>query len=396
MNGQDRRGEAAFLVRGPRAASSPAVRGARSGRYHVDEVEGVGGFAALRREWDALLAVGPMDQPYQRHAFLGAWIDAFAPDGRLRVLVARDGLGRAAGMAPLLEERRAGLAFLSAPANDHSARVEWVLGEDPCGAVEALWAHLRDRMRWDVLVLRDVPRDGPTSLLVEERARRDRHPTGRWESLRTPYLTLGKGRREQDVSAKFLANLRRRMRRLEELGSPSYRRMDGDGEGEAAVGPFLERFFALEASGWKGVCGTAIARDPSTLAFYRALGRAAAREGWLALRALELEGRPIAMHLGLVQHGVYSLLKPAYDEALAACSPGQLLFREVLAECEARGLAELDFLGPDMPWKRDWRPALRPHDWLYVYRPGLGGAALHTLKHRLKPAAKEVLSWLRR
>lgn len=411
----DQRGEAAFRVRCPlggvpdrrgaamptrRATVSLGVRDGRGGPYRVDGVEGIGGFAALRREWDALLAVGPVDQPYQRHAFVGAWIDAFAPEGRLRVLVARDRTGQAAGLAPLLEERRAGLVFLVAPANDHSPRVEWVLGEDPRGAVEALWTHLRDRMRWDVLVLRDVPRDGPTSLLLEEHARRDRHPTGRWESLRTPYLSLGRVAREQMVSAKFLANLRRRMRRLQDLGAPSYRRVNGfEGGGEEdeeAVESFLERFFALEAAGWKGARGTAIALDPRTLAFYRGLGRAGAREGWLSLRALELDGRPVAMHFGLLHRGVYSLPKPAYDEALAACSPGQLLLREVLAECEARGLAELDFLGPDMPWKRDWEPAFRVHDWLYVYRPGLAGVALHALKHRLKPLAKEVLSWWRR
>lgn len=369
------------------------------GPYRVSEVEGVGGFAGLRPEWDALLATGPVDAPYHRHAFLGAWLDAFAPDGRLRVLVARDRSGRAVGMAPLVEERRAGVVSLSAPANDHSVRVEWVLGADARGAVGALWAHLRDRMRWDVLVLRDVPRAGPTSTFLEEAARRDRHPCGRWESLRSPYITLGEREREGRASAKFLANLRRRMRRLEEHGAVAVRRI-GPGRADLddleAVEASLEEFLALEAAGWKGKRGTAIARDPRTLAFYRGLARAAAREGWLALRALELDGRAIAMHFGLVHRGVYGLPKPAYDESCAACSPGQLLFREVLAECEAAGLAELDFLGPDMPWKRDWAPDLRVHDWLYVYRPGLAGLALHALKHRVKPAAKEVLSWWRR
>jgi CelD/BcsL family acetyltransferase involved in cellulose biosynthesis len=364
-----------------------------AGPYRVERVEGVGGFAALGAEWDALLAAGPVDQPFARHAFVGAWLDAFAPDGRLAVLVARRPDGRAAGMAPLLEVRRAGLTLLEAPANDHSCRVEWALGEDPAGAVDALWAYLRDRVRWDVLVLRDLPREGPTSTLLAAAAARDRHPTGRWESLDTPYLRLGGVPREKNASSKFAANLRRRMRRLEERGAVAYRRVDG---GVEEVDAFLERFFALEAAGWKGERGTAIARDPRLVAFYRGVAHAAAREGWLALRALELDGRPIAMHFGLRHAGVYSLPKPAYDEALAACSPGQLLFREVLAECEAGGLRELDFLGPDMPWKRDWEPEFRPHDWLHVYRPGVTGTALHALKHRLKPLAKEVLSWWRR
>jgi CelD/BcsL family acetyltransferase involved in cellulose biosynthesis len=366
--------------------------GRASGGYRVDEVEGLSGFAALRAAWDALLAEGPADAPYHRHAWLAAWLAAFAPDARLRVLVARDGAGRPAGMAPLVASRRRGLTVLSAPANDHSPRVEWVLGADPAGAVSALWAHLRDRVRWDVLVLRDVPRAGPTSLHLEAAARADRHRTGRWESLRTPYLPLGGAPREERLSAKFLANLRRRLRRLSEAGAIAYHRVGGGEEVDA----FLDRFFALEAAGWKGRRGTAIALEPGTTAFYRGLVRAGGQEGWLALRALELDGRPVAMHLGLHYRGVYSLLKPAYDEALGACSPGHLLFREVLAECEASGLTELDFLGPDMPWKQDWAPEERPHDWLYVYRPGMAGVALHAVKHRLRPLAKEVIAWWRR
>ena len=79
----------------------------------VEEVQGRAAFDALRAEWDALLARGPVDEPFQRHAFIGAWLAAFAPEARLRVLVARDADGRATGMAPLLEERRTGLLVLS-------------------------------------------------------------------------------------------------------------------------------------------------------------------------------------------------------------------------------------------------------------------------------------------
>ena len=376
---------APVLAGGPAAGPAP-------GGYRVEEVDGMAGFAALREAWDGLLAEGPADAPYHRHAWLAAWLAAFAPDERLRVLVARDRDQRPAGMAPLVASRRGGLTVLSAPANDHSPRTEWVLGADAAGAVSALWAHLRDRLNWDVLVLRDLPRAGPTSLHLEVAARADRHPTGRWESLRMPYLALGAAPREQRLSTKFTANLRRRLRRLCEAGAVAYRRVDGGEE----VGAFLDGFFSLEAAGWKGERGSAIARDRRTLAFYRGVARAGEREGWLALRALELEGRPVAMHFGVLYRGVYAFPKTAYDEALGACSPGQLLLREVLAECEARGLGELDFLGPDMPWKRDWVPDYRPHDWLYVYRPGMTGAALHTLKHRLKPLAKEVIAWWRR
>jgi CelD/BcsL family acetyltransferase involved in cellulose biosynthesis len=370
-----------------RAAELEAVRGP----YAVEEARGRAAFDALALEWDALAASGPSDLPFVAHRWISAWLDAFARDAEPLVLVARARDGRAAGIAPFLAPR-GWPGRLVAPVNDHSCRFEWVLGRDASGAVAALWAHLRDRVAWEVLVLPDVPRDGPTATLLEPLARADGHLTGRWESVRSPRLALGGAPAEERTSGRFRQNLRRRARRLAELGAVSLRRTNGPEDADAALADFL----ALEASGWKGTGGSAIAQDPALVRFYGAIVRDAAARGALAVRALELDGRPIAIHLGLVHRGVYHLPKTAYDEALAAVSPGQLLQREVLAECEARGLSGFEFLGPDMPWKRDWEPEHVPHDWLYVYRPSLAGRAMHTLKHRVKPAAREVLAWWRR
>jgi CelD/BcsL family acetyltransferase involved in cellulose biosynthesis len=360
-------------------------------RYRVEELQGRAAFEALRDEWDALVARGPADVPFARHDWIAAWLDAFAPDAALRVLVARAPAGRAAGMAALLVQREHGVTRLVAPANDHSCRVEWAIGEDAPGAVAALWGHLRDRLRWDVLLLRDVARDGPTSVLLEAAARADRHLTGRWESLRTPYIELGGSDPEARTSAKLRANLRRRAKRLAEMGAVALKRVDGFEGLDVALAEFL----ALEAGGWKGEGGTAIALDPALVRFYSRIARDAAARGGLAVRALTLEGRAVAVHLGIVHRGIYYLPKTAYDERLGQVSPGQLLQREVLAECSARKLARFDFLGPDMDWKRDWAPAHAPHDWLYVYRPSFAGRAMHTFKHRVRPAVREAISWWR-
>jgi CelD/BcsL family acetyltransferase involved in cellulose biosynthesis len=357
----------------------------------VEEVRGRAAFEALRDPWNSLAARGPVDLPTIRHEWISAWLDAFAGARPVTVLVARGASDEPVGMAPFLEERGGGIVRLVAPANDHSCRFEWVLGQDVSGAVGALWAHLRERPGWDVLLLRDVPRDGPTSTLLEALARADRHLTGRWESMRSPRVALGGGAAEERATAKFRANLRRRARRLAEAGAVAVRRVDG-GEG---VDEALDEFLALEASGWKGAHGTAIALDPALVRFYRRMAHDAAARGGLALRALLLDGRPVAVHLGLVHRGVYYLPKTAYDERLGSASPGQLLQREVLAEFEARGLEGFDFLGPDMEWKREWAPTHAPHDWLYVYRPSLAGRAMHSLKHRLRPAVKEALTWWR-
>ena len=108
-----------------------AERAAAPPPYRVHAYAGREAFAALRDEWDALLARGPVDLPFLRHGVVAAWLDAFAPAGaRLVVLCARDASGEAVGFAPLLSERRGGVVRLCAPANDHSCRVEWIVGRD--------------------------------------------------------------------------------------------------------------------------------------------------------------------------------------------------------------------------------------------------------------------------
>jgi CelD/BcsL family acetyltransferase involved in cellulose biosynthesis len=217
---------------------------------------------------------------------------------------------------------------------------------------------------------------------------------GTWESLQSPYVPL-----PSDVEAlwarlhsKFKANLRRRRKKLEELGEVTVERVEGGKDLEA----FLETGYALEAGGWKGQRGTAIVQDPATRGFYSELARCASYRGWLSLYFLKVGGRAVAFQYGLTYGGRYLLLKPGYDEGLKACSPGQLLMEEVLKECCRQGLSEFDFLGPDMVWKRDWTDQVRVHTWLYVFRDNAFGRALCAAKFRWGPRVKgAVASWRR-
>ena len=104
----------------------------------------------------------------------------------------------------------------------------------------------------------------------------------------------------------------------------------------------------------------------------------------------------MAFHFSLVSGDRYFLLKPGYDESLGHCSPGQLLMEDALRDCIGGGLRELDFLGPDMDWKRDWTDRARVHTWLYAFRDGRLGRALCRAKFRWVPAAKEALARWRR
>lgn len=364
--------------------------------WRVSEVQDRAELGRMEREWDALLDASPArGTPFLRHAFIRIWIDNFAPRARLRVLAARDAAGTLQAVLPLVEQRLrlygVPLRALVSTSNPHSCRFD-AIALDGAAAASTFFKHLAADGSWDLLRLGDVP-EGGNGARLQEAFRRGGWPTGAWESLRSPYVPLP-GTWEAlaaRLSSKLKANLRRRRRRLEEqAGGPVSCERIGGGEDLEA---HLDAGFALESSGWKGQRGTAIAQSPATRGFYTELARWASREGTLALRFLRAGDRRVAFHYALVAGGRYFLLKPGYDESLRECSPGQLLMEEVLQECVSGGLGELDFLGPDMVWKRDWTDQVRPHAWRYVFRKGQVGRALCAAKFRWLPAAKEA--WAR-
>ena len=133
-----------------------------------------------------------------------------------------------------------------------------------------------------------------------------------------------------------LKDLRRRQRRLAEGGDVAF--------AVAAGGPILaaavEAFLLLEAAGWKGEAGSAMACTPSHAAFARTVF--AGSEGPVRVRAdtLSLDGRPLAISLALVMGGTAFLLKTAYDEGARALAPGLVLEAEIVRALHGDAFAE--------------------------------------------------------
>lgn len=143
---------------------------------------------------------------------------------------------------------------------------------------------------------------------------------------------------EASVSAKKRKEYRRQANRLGELGALSTH-VQRDAEGLAE---WTQEFLELEAAGWKGEAGSALASHAATAALWRESLAGAAQRGKLHRLALRLDGRPIAMLASfLCGHGGF-MFKTAFDENLAAYSPGVLLQRENLAMLAQPELSWID------------------------------------------------------
>ncbi len=143
---------------------------------------------------------------------------------------------------------------------------------------------------------------------------------------------------EAAIGGKKRKELRRQHARLAEQGALTVvRRRDAEG-----VGPWLEQFLALEARGWKGSAGSALASAPETAGLFREAMASAAARGKLERLSLELDGTAVAMLANLIAPpGAFSF-KTAFDERFARFSPGVLLQLENLALLERGEIAWAD------------------------------------------------------
>jgi CelD/BcsL family acetyltransferase involved in cellulose biosynthesis len=310
-----------------------------------------------------LLTLAELEEP----AFLSAWerlaLRAAEPNPffepwyllpSLRQWGAADGVrvkawfhdGRLAGLMPVARRPR----YYGHPLT-HAA--VWLHPNAFCGVPlvaagheERFWEHLlahfdRQPRRALFLHLPQLPAEGPVAAaLTRVLARLGRMHYLAAQEARAMLTgeTSAAAYLEAAMSAKKRKELRRQHNRLAEEGALAFERV----EGAEGITQWTAEFLALEAAGWKGEAGSALASAPDTCALFTEALAGAAAAGRLERLALRIDGRAIAMLVNFVTApGAYSY-KTAFDEAYARFSPGMLLQLENLALLEREGIQWTD------------------------------------------------------
>lgn len=324
--------------------ASPAFAPPRAALRRVPQAE-LAAAEGLAR-WEALVARAAEPNPFFEPWYLLPSLAALDPGDEAAIMVLQDAGGEWLGLIPLARSARYyrypfphvgtwlhANAFLGVPlvARGHE-RAFW----------QALLDHLDRAPRAALFVhLAGLPLDGPLAAALRaicaEQGRRHAlvHHEDRalLRSGLAPEAYL-----EAALSGKKRKELRRQHARLSERGELTVSRSIGSEDLEK----WTEQFLSLEAAGWKGKAGSALASSPHTAALFRAALAGAAARGKLERLTLALDGRPLALLANfLAPPGAFSY-KTAFDEGFARYSPGVLLQRENLALLERPGIAWCD------------------------------------------------------
>ena len=296
----------------------------------------------LRAGWSALAAAAAEPNPFfEPEVLLPA--ARLLPGGRdVRLFVVRR-RSRPVLVVPVVGERPHRIPLAAATTWRHAYRylgTPLVHADALEEAATALLAGLCSR-RHPWLVLDQVYLDGPVSDALR-RAARARRAT--WQEHEVWERPAVRARAEDTylqgtLSARSAKALRRHRRNLERDLGP-VRTRDHAGEDLAAE---VEGFLALEAAGWKGRAGTALACHPAHAEFFRQACRGLAAAGRLELWRLDAGDVTAARQCHVVSGDTVFHFKTTYDEQLARYSPGVQLELDVLrAFHDDPALAALD------------------------------------------------------
>jgi CelD/BcsL family acetyltransferase involved in cellulose biosynthesis len=319
-------------------AGGPAQARTRGG---VQTVRTLAQIDHLESAWERLAAdVNPViDFAYAR-----AWAAGFDGAQRLNVLTAG---GETLAIAPLAIQRGTPgwLTLLAAemyeimdfPQADESALADLARAIVGTGRP---------------LDLKRISADSPALAAIQEAYRGRgilrRRPVGGspWipldDSWADPEMRLEAGRR---------SDLRRARRHAEKLGTLEAAIVSPT---RAQLPQLLEEAFQVEAAGWKGAHGTALASDPVRGAFFRRYTERACAKGILRMCLLRIGGQPAAAQIAIESGHRFDLLRAGYDERFARCSPGMLLTVESIRYAARRGLRSYEFNGDVEPWTKIW------------------------------------------
>jgi CelD/BcsL family acetyltransferase involved in cellulose biosynthesis len=224
------------------------------------------------------------------------------------------------------------------------------------------------------ICLHRVPADSPTIAALQEFHRRRGLVLCRTVSgSQSIPIDASWQEPEQKFNGKRRYTFRRRLRLTEATAPVSFEVLSPS---PVVVEPLLDEAYRVEAAGWKGERGTALAKDAARGAFFRRYASATAREGILRLGFMRLGGRAIAMQLAVECGERFWGFKHGYDEAFARFSPGILLTMQMVARSAALGLRSFELMGVLDPSKQMWRPVERPCVTLRAYPYGPRGLVL--------------------
>jgi len=245
---------------------------------------------------------------------------------------------------------------------------------DGDGAARALASSIWScRRQWDVVALQPLDRGTPMYAALAQSLRQVGLVTQTYFCFGNWYLDVaGRSYREylDSLTSVLRKNVPYNVRRLEKAGRSRIDIVTGEAELDSA----LEAYEKVYNSSWK-------IPEPYPQ-FIRGLARLAARNGWLRMGLIHIDGEPAAAQIWIVYGGVASIYKIAYDERWAKLSTGTVLTAKLMQHViDVDKVRVVDYLSGDDDYKKMWMSHRREFWGIVGFNPRSLRGAAQILRH---------------
>ncbi|MCP9469218.1 MAG: GNAT family N-acetyltransferase [Nitrospira sp.] len=327
------------------------------------------------RGWNVLALKSPTRTIFQTYQWLWSWEKIFKDQCEPLYIVvdSPDGSGIEAVAPLMITKEFLGQRTVKFVGDGKADYCDLLFADGRFDLLEKLFEHLfAVRERWDCIQLNSIPTESPTIRGIQRLCSRYGCRMFQRDLYASPTLLI-KGQEENALRVFNKYSLRRRLNYFQRQGRLTFKTVQG-----SEVMSYLDGFFSQHIARWAGTGSPSLFLDEKNRSFYRELAQALCRTGWLVLSIVELDRRPLAMHVGFDYEGKLLWYKPSFDPAYAKHSPGLVLLRYLIGYVIEQKRDEFDFSIGDEPFKQRFCNCVRTTVQVQVFKDSFTYALAQT------------------
>lgn len=327
----------------------------------IEEIRDTGEFMKLAGFWNNLLSKSAADTIFLTWEWVSNWWQVYSHNKELYVLTLKDNESTLIGIAPLYIRKNKilkgfpvnGVQFLGTGEDVSPDYLDFIILQGrESEALDAFIRHLASKDQWDVLNLTDMLSTSCNIDFLAEPAKNSGFTIRQSECATCPYIVLPSSWEEYvgTLSANARYNVKRRIKNIERDFKTRYFVW----EDFERLDDAMERLAQLHNKRWEEKeCRHSFSSN-EYVSFHKAVAKDFAKQGWLHLSCLELNGEIVGMLYDYRYGDKISYYQAGFDPAFHKYSPGLVLRAYVIRRAIEGGMKEIDLLKGAYNFKYMW------------------------------------------
>lgn len=329
----------------------------------IEEITSLEDFYQLGQKWNSILCESNTNNIFLTWEWISNWWQVYGNNKELYVLTLKDNNNSFIGIAPLYIGKKKILKgfpvheirFLGTGEDVSPDYLDFIIEKGrEAEALDAFIRHLKLKNQWDVLNLTDISSSSTNIQFLAETGKINGFTIRQSECATCPYITLPSSWEEfvSTLSANARYNVKRRMKNLERDFKTRYFVWE---DFESLDGA-MERLAQLHNKRWEEKeCRHSFSSN-EYVSFHKAVAKDFAKQGWLHLSCLELNGEIVGMLYDYYYDGKIFYYQAGFDPSFYKYSLGLVLRAYVIQRAITEGVKELDLLKGAYAHKYMWTP----------------------------------------